>query len=1059
MTVTVVFGKSADGYLSSSSSNYTTARNGSGVVLTGGNALFVGQNFYTPNYQHHQGFIGFDYAAPAAGEVITSAMVRLQVASVLTPGISRDLEVRAYTWTTGAGFGSGDWRDSTQLAATALRAVAQGVNSATAGKYIYLGSDELLASMAGASTLEFVVVTNRQRAGTVPTADEALSFWSADASGTSQDPALIFTTVSRSTLFGLLGAQARLSDGTSVGLEGDGLATPSINLLWRNHLGNSSATLGPALTIGTGASAFAPPAGLQSFAVAAGPDDSVYVVGRAGNAENSIRIITWTHQPGGGPEDHEWDYGGMQTVALGSHDAAVNQVAACVVASNGLESLVVLAAHTSGTGWPNGHSNDVSYAILNTTALRTGTGTVVRGVGQAAGALFPPELGSNDWTGYVNQTGTGLDLVADNGNPGWLYASSFARYQLPGDNTDLFLTRGILSPDHTAMSFSSYETGLAYGMKDASAKLRVVPCGPGVAALVTADADPGYGITVDVRQHFGTDPGSVGLGYVYLASEEIPSMPDGPDIAGSHAWDAAYNATDNALWIYYVDTADATRLMRTRVSLSTYQATREEREVRVLDGPVTGVRLARNGPTGDRTRVYVAYTLGGALELGTFTDSFNVPPTAPTLATRDGFDATGPAVLSWTFNDPNVGDTQSAFRLQIDDQDTGTSIVDTAKTASAVSAYIVAGGTLVNGKTYRWRVRTWDAEDVQSPWSDYGVFQTAAGGSVTITLPAVDNPPGINTDELEIRWTVADTVQAAYRVWLYRVADPDVLVSDSGWVTSVATARVVSGMLSDREHRVEVRVRNAIGVVSNAGTRLITPSYGTPEIPILTVDPRPDQGYTLLQVRNPLPGEPGTNFPLWDFEVPDGPPAGWLVTMGAVERSAEQAHAGTGSAKLTADGGGNMLVRAPSVTITPGQRYTLRAWAFRPVAGSVSLGIDWLTPDESFISSSTFATAIPANTWTEIFVSGTAPDTAGRASYGPGLTGPPAAGTVAYVDDMILTVASDRPDVAFNYLLRRPAGTAEPLEVLGQCPPDGEFRDYTAASRTPYEYVARGVTA
>ena len=1056
MTVNIVFGSATDGHLVSTSTNYTSVRDGAAVTPGGGTVVWAGQSkVSSTSYQQRQGFIGFSYAAPTADMVITSAVVRLQVASMATPGIARDLEVRGYSWSPG-GLTAADWRNRTNLPASPLRALAQGMSSATPGKYVYAGGDDLLANiLPGVTVQDFVLATNRERAGTVPTVDEHVSFWSADASGTSQDPALIFTAVTRDTLFGNLGAAARLSDGTSVALEGSGLTSPNLSLVWHNHAGTSSATLGAPLVLGVSATSFAVPAGMQAFAVVAGADDSVYVIGRAGDAEGSIRIVTWTHSTPA-PGVHDWSYSGMATVAMGSHDAAINQVAACAVSSSGLESLVVLTARTSGTGWPGGHSGDVSYALLNTAALRAGTGPVSRATGSALDALFPAELSATDWTGYVNQVGTGLDVVADPGNPGWFYANSFRRRQTPGDNMDLFLARGILSAGHDALELASYESGLGYGTKDASAKVRAVWCGPGLAAHVSADGDELWGLTINIRQHFGTTPGSVGLGGTSLAGESIPSMPDGPAVTGSHAWDVVYNATDNALWIYYVDVANPARLMRTAFSLSTMQATREERQVRVAGGPISGVRVARNGATGDRTRVYLATTVATVLTLEQFTDSFNVAPTAPTPLPRDGFDATAPGTLYWTFNDPNVGDVQSSRRVWIEVQSTGVLVLDTGKVASAVTSYIVAAGTLVNGQTYRWRVQDWDSEDLVSPWSAWGVFQTAAGGAVTITLPATDNPPGVTTDDLEIRWSVAGTVQAAYRVWLYRSVG-NVLVSDTGWVTSVATVRTITGMVSDAEHRVEVQVRNSTGVMSNVGTRLVTPSYGTPEVPVLTVEPRPDQGYVLLQVRNPLPGEPEAGNAPWDFD--SGPiPADWYRDGGTAETSTAQFHGGTASLLLTSNGmKAQAVVRAPTAPVVAGARYTVRAWVYRPVAGSVTLSIDWGNP--GYMATSAFATAVPAATWTEILTSGTAPAGAVNASYGPTLTGTPPAGTLLYVDDLILTLASDRPEVASNLILRRAADSGDPWEVVGTCPSNGELRDYTAAGRVPYEYVARGVTA
>jgi len=149
-------------------------------------------------------------------------------------------------------------------------------------------------------------------------------------------------------------------------------------------------------------------------------------------------------------------------------------------------------------------------------------------------------------------------------------------------------------------------------------------------------------------------------------------------------------------------------------------------------------------------------------------------------------------------------------------------------------------------------VRTWDAADTVGPWSTYGTFSTSAGGTVTITDPAADNPAGVITDDYAIDWSVAGTTQAGYRVWL-KIHSTGATVSDTGWITSTATTHNVTGMTSGTEHRIEVKVRNAALVESGTGTRLITPDYGSPETPTIAVTDHPEGGYVEVAVTNPTP--------------------------------------------------------------------------------------------------------------------------------------------------------------------------------------------------------------
>ena len=51
--------------------------------------------------------------------------------------------------------------------------------------------------------------------------------------------------------------------------------------------------------------------------------------------------------------------------------------------------------------------------------------------------------------------------------------------------------------------------------------------------------------------------------------------------------------------------------------------------------------------------------------------------------------------------------------------------------------------------------------------------------------------------------------------------------------------------------------------------------------------------------------------------------------------------------------------------------------------------------------------------------------------------------------------AGDRPLPVGNEIYRRRAGTGEPWVLLAEIEPDGTYRDYTAPSGVPLEYMAR----
>lgn len=1046
MTTTLVYGSATDGYLHSYDASYANSRNGPADATNFSATGYYGQNNNASQYGTFQTFIAFSYSAIAATELVTSAVVLLHQTVQLSTGVARDMEVRGFTWT-GSGLSTADWRTPAQLAAARLDGVVKNVQGSV-GKVTQAGSDELLAAMISVTAMEHVIVSSRQRAGTTPTTDEGSAVATARTSGTTSDPVLLFTTLTRTHFTPVLGAVAQLSDGAMVHLISDGSAVPTSVGLWRVPLTGGGATQIGSVGTTTNSFDFAPTKGSQGLTLCVDTADNIYVVGKVGNAENTVAVKCWVKGVG-----LTWTPGGLKTAALPTYDASINNVSAAwhPTASG---TLMVVAGHTAGQGVSGGTGNEMAYALLDATHTRTNAGTFVRAIGSLLGSILAATT-STIFNTYGNETGTGLDVVADRFQADWGYVFSFTKGVIPGTNADLGCGRYVLNAAGNGFTHTSVEDSVSWGMKDAGSKLRVLSIGDGQIAVVSADADAGWGLTVEAFQASGTTAGMTSLGGEALAGESIASMPDGPAVATVSWWDAIYNSAENSVWVYYRHASDSTKLMRTSVDLNTYQATRAEVEVYDTGTAViTSVRVARNGVITDKTQVGVCTLAGATLGHVEITDSYNLAPTAPILTPKANYDATAASVFAWSFGDPNPGDTQSAYEMEVERVDTGAVALDTGKVTSTTSSRSVAGATFTNGLEYRWRIRVWDALDSVGPFSTWGTFSTSAGGTVTITDPATDNLTTLITDEAQITWSVSGTTQASYRVILKR-NDTNATVSDTNWVASTGTQLLVTGMVTGVEHTASVQVRNAALVVSGIGTRKLTPNYGVPEIPLVTVAPVEDEGYVLVTVDNPISGQPVLGTVEWDGE--DTTTTGWVGNSATVANSTDFAHGGSRSLKITTTGSPVQAYarRELLAGIVPTERYTARMWVYSATARSLSASIDWANAG-GYLSTTALAVAVPAAAWTEIQVTGTAPDTADRVSFGPTITGSPTTGTIIYTDDVILVAASDRPAVTSNRVLRRKAGSGDAWEVLGTCAPDGSFRDYTAPGRVPVEYMIRG---
>ena len=846
MTTTIAYAASGDGYLSSSHATHANMQAGSNLVLNAGtNAGYYGRNNNSGQYQGFETFMTFTYTVPATATV-TATYVQVRTASVVNPGTTRNLRMYPYSYGTLA---TADWRTPTQLAALAILVNAIAVNGSN-GKYVRGGTDELVTAVEASGTLELVAVADQLLSGTAPTNDQGSSFWLSESSGTADDPALVIATVERSRLWPVLGAQVQLSDGSWAYLESDGASTPAITL---KHC-TTGGTVSTIATLPTGSGGLEfdvrATVGYQGLALVIDEADHLYVIGKVGNAENSLAAkgyvkgggLTWTAQT-----TRSWPL-----VAYGSQ---INGVAA-TYHDHASGTIMAVFSHGPDNGVGGTTGNELAYALLDADYLRGFAGSLMRDHDSVIGAsLQSGMLDSSDWNAYANEVGSGLDVASGSGaNDAWGYLISFTKEQGIGDNEQLRPGRYIIAGSGDAFTHGSVEDA-GWSTKDASGKVRAIRTSSSTVAYVTADADTGWGLTVCVLQYSGTNPGGVELAFETLADNGITNMPDGPAVSVAPWWDAVYNSVSNTIEVYYRDSVSARILRRTTFSLTTMLPLNNSTIVTTLasgTASIQAIRVQRGSDAGTTGLVCIASVDGGTLSLTNVIDTFNLEPNAPTLTAKTNYDATASGMFTWTFNDPNPGDTQSAYEFEVERTDTGASVIDTGKVVSATASRTVTGGTLTNGLSYRWRVRTWDAADTVGPFSGWGTFSTAAGGTVTITDPASDNPAGVITDDYAIDWSVAGTTQAAYRVWL-KIHSSGATVNDSGWITSAATTYNVTGMTSGVEHRVEVKVRN-VGLVESAiGTRLITPDYGSPEAPEITVTAEDAGGYVLVSVINPTP--------------------------------------------------------------------------------------------------------------------------------------------------------------------------------------------------------------
>lgn len=840
MTTTIAFANTDDAYLFSGSTVYATALAGpaDGVSSLSDTTLFVGQQKSGSNYTVWQAFLEFGFT-PGANSGPTSAYFRLVSNSVTGTGVNRGLDIATFDYGT---LTTADWRTPAQLVSLYNSVKASGVaNIHNASNLTVRAGLFDITQVDSSGTLRYVVSNSRNRLQQTPSGLEYNGFRSADYSGTDSDPALYVAEMTNSRLNKSLGYQVQLSDGSHIYGEFDSTLFDNAS-----HSVNHRTVAGVTTEIDT-FSGQDERRGAQTYGVCRDSLDNFYTLNQS-NGNNILGGLAFIKGIG-----DVWTHGTGRSVSLPSYVGDINNVVCTWHPQGGTYGTIVAlighrAADNVGTA--------LTYALVNCDHLVNGSGSFLRGSGNADGLLVAA-TSVDGYTNFANETGTLMDISAATVGSATGFVMSTARHHVLGANAGQSVARYTLNASGTGFAevWNFFDSFSGFSVKDANAKSRLLPISATQYVTVNTSSSDDFGIVVKHRQQ--QENQFTVLSDVRLDAQGLATMPSPAVVSVANNWDAIYNPLDHKVWVYYFDTADGLRLMRTHVDLNTGQAGQDEVEVDAAVGAVgsdnLAIRVHRHHTIGEQVLISVANRTSGAVHSSIYVaDTINVAPSQPTLLTKTNFDGDDAALFEWNFLDLNTGDTQSAYQLQIDNATTEATAFDSGKTVSGTSSHTLTAATLANGEDWRWRIKTWDGSDVESPWSEYGFFTTSNSGTVNITDPGIDNDPDIVTANYLVLWEVTGTTQDDYKVVVTRT-DTGATLVDTGWVNSADEQYLVEGMLSDIEWNVAVTVRDVSDVESNTANRLITPNYNAPEVPIVSFDIENDGGYIQLNITNPEP--------------------------------------------------------------------------------------------------------------------------------------------------------------------------------------------------------------
>lgn len=191
--------------------------------------------------------------------------------------------------------------------------------------------------------------------------------------------------------------------------------------------------------------------------------------------------------------------------------------------------------------------------------------------------------------------------------------------------------------------------------------------------------------------------------------------------------------------------------------------------------------------------------------------------------------ATLTPTISWSFTDPDAGNSQSAYQVVIKE---GTTVIhDTGKIASGSTSLIVPAGKLVPDKMYNYTVQTWDNYDAASPVSSAQYFKTTKAPVPTQTSPlgASGTPGGSNTAPT-FTWDYFDADAHAQKSYQIRIKNTGgTLVHDTGVVMSANKSHTLAtGILTaGATYYWELQVTDSTDMVSG----FVGPQYFITNVP------------------------------------------------------------------------------------------------------------------------------------------------------------------------------------------------------------------------------------
>lgn len=251
-----------------------------------------------------------------------------------------------------------------------------------------------------------------------------------------------------------------------------------------------------------------------------------------------------------------------------------------------------------------------------------------------------------------------------------------------------------------------------------------------------------------------------------------------------------------------------------------------------------------------RARTKDGYTLSSAW---TTTQIFTIshPPTTTNFSPNAGayIASTTTNQFSWTFSDTSLQDTQTAYQIICERNDTGASVFDTGKVVSAANTYTRDMTAAPKDVTLRWKIRVWDTDDVAGAYSSYQLFTQGDPPTITLTAPVDNSIVASGTPTISWTYTPSGTrSQYQWSIAITNAGDGSTVYTISGTDSTTRSHTPNSSILTNsQDFVIALTVKDTSGLSSTVYSHIHT-QYTVPDVVVYSVDASQvnDLGYVLI---------------------------------------------------------------------------------------------------------------------------------------------------------------------------------------------------------------------